>query len=390
MTSAGAGRVSRGGVLRDVGQSDRHPAQEPRQRGKLPHVRHLPEPRRAAGTAPRTERSRAHAGTASDSAFHSAARSVWTISMAMVMGPTPRCGVMRLAMPSSSAARKSGGAVDADVDDGGAGLDVGSELGEPRAAPFDTRLVRRSPTPKNFLDAPAYPGKPWPAADDPPLLAAQLRSAYIPLGPLRTSRSGASPLPIRARFTNCRYQRKSWRNLAQQPHDRRPYPLPPRTPAHRSPPIRAKPLVRAPTLGKPRPTRCKVALMAGTDPRTRAERRSAGALESEVLASLWATDRPLTPAEIQSGIDGPLAYNTVHTILKRLYDKGLVLRDAEGAARRVPAGEERGRVDRPGDARGVGPGAGSDRCAPAVRDRPEPRGGASPARSARRRVSGVG
>ncbi|MGQ4432994.1 MULTISPECIES: BlaI/MecI/CopY family transcriptional regulator [unclassified Streptomyces] len=70
--------------------------------------------------------------------------------------------------------------------------------------------------------------------------------------------------------------------------------------------------------------------MAGTDPRTRAERRSAGALESEVLASLWATDRPLTPAEIQSGIDGPLAYNTVHTILKRLYDKGLVLRDAEG------------------------------------------------------------
>ncbi|MER7922449.1 MULTISPECIES: BlaI/MecI/CopY family transcriptional regulator [unclassified Streptomyces] len=70
--------------------------------------------------------------------------------------------------------------------------------------------------------------------------------------------------------------------------------------------------------------------MAGTDPRSRAERRNAGALESEVLASLWATERPLTPAEIQSGIDGPLAYNTVHTILKRLYDKGLVVRDAEG------------------------------------------------------------
>ncbi|MFH8336701.1 BlaI/MecI/CopY family transcriptional regulator [Streptomyces sp. AM6-12] len=70
--------------------------------------------------------------------------------------------------------------------------------------------------------------------------------------------------------------------------------------------------------------------MAGTGPRGRAERRSAGELESEVLAALWATDRPLTPAEIQAEIGGDLAYNTVHTILKRLYDKGLVLRDADG------------------------------------------------------------
>ncbi|MFD4552728.1 BlaI/MecI/CopY family transcriptional regulator [Streptomyces sp. NPDC058469] len=70
--------------------------------------------------------------------------------------------------------------------------------------------------------------------------------------------------------------------------------------------------------------------MAGRDPQVRAERRSAGELESEVLASLWASDRPLTPAEIQAEIDGRLAYNTVHTILKRLYDKGLVLRDADG------------------------------------------------------------
>ncbi|MYW46709.1 CopY family transcriptional regulator [Streptomyces sp. SID161] len=53
-------------------------------------------------------------------------------------------------------------------------------------------------------------------------------------------------------------------------------------------------------------------------------------MESEVLAALWATERPLTPAEIQHRIGGGLAYNTVHTILKRLYDKGLVLRDADG------------------------------------------------------------
>jgi predicted transcriptional regulator len=70
--------------------------------------------------------------------------------------------------------------------------------------------------------------------------------------------------------------------------------------------------------------------MAGTGSRGRAERRSAGELESEVLAALWATERPMTPAEIQAELDGGLAYNTVHTILKRLYDKGLVLRDAHG------------------------------------------------------------
>ncbi|MEU2060424.1 BlaI/MecI/CopY family transcriptional regulator [Streptomyces sp. NPDC013455] len=70
--------------------------------------------------------------------------------------------------------------------------------------------------------------------------------------------------------------------------------------------------------------------MAGTGSRGRTERRSAGKLESEVLTALWATERPLTPAEIQQRIGGGLAYNTVHTILKRLYDKGLVLRDADG------------------------------------------------------------
>ncbi|MEU5635479.1 BlaI/MecI/CopY family transcriptional regulator [Streptomyces rishiriensis] len=70
--------------------------------------------------------------------------------------------------------------------------------------------------------------------------------------------------------------------------------------------------------------------MAGTGPRGRAERRNAGELESEVLAALWATDRALTPAEVQAEIGGGLAYNTVHTILKRLYDKGLTVRDADG------------------------------------------------------------
>ncbi|MDN3352138.1 BlaI/MecI/CopY family transcriptional regulator [Actinomadura sp. DC4] len=59
-------------------------------------------------------------------------------------------------------------------------------------------------------------------------------------------------------------------------------------------------------------------------------RRGAGQLEAEVLGALWSTDRPLTPSEVQARIGGELAYNTVHTILKRLWDKGLVIRDADG------------------------------------------------------------
>lgn len=59
-------------------------------------------------------------------------------------------------------------------------------------------------------------------------------------------------------------------------------------------------------------------------------RRGAGELESEVLAALWAAGHPLTTAEVQRAVDCELAYNTVLTILARLYDKGLVDRVAEG------------------------------------------------------------
>lgn len=55
-------------------------------------------------------------------------------------------------------------------------------------------------------------------------------------------------------------------------------------------------------------------------------RRAAGALESEVLGALWAAPRPLTPAQLQAVLGSGLAYNTIHTILTRLQDKGLVVR----------------------------------------------------------------
>jgi len=41
---------------------------------------------------------------------------------------------------------------------------------------------------------------------------------------------------------------------------------------------------------------------------------------------LWATSSPVTVGEVQEALGGGLAYNTVHTILVRLHDKGVVQR----------------------------------------------------------------
>jgi predicted transcriptional regulator len=61
-------------------------------------------------------------------------------------------------------------------------------------------------------------------------------------------------------------------------------------------------------------------------------RRAPGALEAEVLAALWAADRPLTPEEVRRQLPGELAYTTVMTILVRLHEKGAVRREALGRA----------------------------------------------------------
>jgi predicted transcriptional regulator len=67
-----------------------------------------------------------------------------------------------------------------------------------------------------------------------------------------------------------------------------------------------------------------------TEPARVPPRRGAGELESEVLAALWAAGHALTTADVQRAVDADLAYNTVQTILARLYEKGLVDRTAEG------------------------------------------------------------
>ena len=61
-------------------------------------------------------------------------------------------------------------------------------------------------------------------------------------------------------------------------------------------------------------------------------RRGRGELESEVLAALWASEQALTPLQVQQSLSSSLAYNTVQTILIRLMDKELVVREPRGRA----------------------------------------------------------
>jgi predicted transcriptional regulator len=53
-------------------------------------------------------------------------------------------------------------------------------------------------------------------------------------------------------------------------------------------------------------------------------------LEDEVLAVLWTSGRPMTPAEVQLEFDDRLAYTTVMSTLTRMYRKGLVSRETLG------------------------------------------------------------
>jgi predicted transcriptional regulator len=62
------------------------------------------------------------------------------------------------------------------------------------------------------------------------------------------------------------------------------------------------------------------------------KRRASGSLASEVLAALWAADKPLTAGEVVDALGESLAYNTVQTILTRLHAKGAVEREQAGRA----------------------------------------------------------
>jgi predicted transcriptional regulator len=61
-------------------------------------------------------------------------------------------------------------------------------------------------------------------------------------------------------------------------------------------------------------------------------RRPDGALETDVLRVLWASDGPLLPGEINERLNAGYAYTSVATILTRLQAKGLVVRSPAGRA----------------------------------------------------------
>ncbi|HEY6423029.1 MAG TPA: BlaI/MecI/CopY family transcriptional regulator, partial [Pseudonocardiaceae bacterium] len=65
---------------------------------------------------------------------------------------------------------------------------------------------------------------------------------------------------------------------------------------------------------------------AGESPR----RRAHGELETEVLGSVATAQEPVTISEVQAALGMGLAYTTVHTILTRLVEKGLVERIRSG------------------------------------------------------------
>jgi predicted transcriptional regulator len=62
------------------------------------------------------------------------------------------------------------------------------------------------------------------------------------------------------------------------------------------------------------------------------DRRDRGALEADVLATLQATDHPMTAREVQSRLGSDLAYTTVMTTLARLHSKGALSRELVGRA----------------------------------------------------------
>jgi predicted transcriptional regulator len=61
-------------------------------------------------------------------------------------------------------------------------------------------------------------------------------------------------------------------------------------------------------------------------------KRERGDLEHQILAVLGAAAEPMTAADVRETLDPTLAYNTVLTVISRLFDKGEVTRQAVGRA----------------------------------------------------------
>ncbi len=64
------------------------------------------------------------------------------------------------------------------------------------------------------------------------------------------------------------------------------------------------------------------------------KRLPSGELENQVLEILWSHDGPMTPRDVHDAlcVDRKLAYTTPMTILVRLWEKGLLVRERSGRA----------------------------------------------------------
>ncbi len=62
-------------------------------------------------------------------------------------------------------------------------------------------------------------------------------------------------------------------------------------------------------------------------------RRGSGELESALLQALWRAGKPLSPSALHAAVGPELAYNTIHTVLTRMCDKGILRRSRLGAHR---------------------------------------------------------
>lgn len=74
------------------------------------------------------------------------------------------------------------------------------------------------------------------------------------------------------------------------------------------------------------------------------ERRGRGDLAQQIFDVLAAADAPMTAAEVREALNTDLAYNTVLTVMTRLYEKGEVSRQLVGRAHTYQAVTDRAAV----------------------------------------------
>jgi predicted transcriptional regulator len=60
--------------------------------------------------------------------------------------------------------------------------------------------------------------------------------------------------------------------------------------------------------------------------------RSFGELEAVLMERLWSVGRPMVVREVVDGLDRPLAYTTVMTVMDNLHRKGWLNRQRDGRA----------------------------------------------------------